>query len=203
VSDEHAHWDEVWREDDEGRSWFEPAAARSLAAVAAVAPPDAAVIDVGGGASRLVDGLLDRGHPDPVVADISGRALEHARRRLGDRAAAATFVEADVRTLALGRRFDVWHDRAVLHFLVDAVDREAYVEAMDRHLRVGGHAVVATFAPDGPTACSGLPVRRYDAEAIAALLGPGYRLVSHGREDHATPSGDVQPFVRAVLRREA
>ena len=164
-------------------------------------PSDAAILDAGGGASRLAGELLVRGFSDVTVTDISAAALARARAELGERADAVTWVQGDLRTLDLGRRFDLWHDRAVLHFQVEATDRAAYLDTLGRSLAGGGYAVIATFGPEGPTSCSGLPVRRYDADALVAELGPEYELELAEIVTHPTPGGDVQQFLYAVLRR--
>jgi trans-aconitate methyltransferase len=151
-------------------------------------------VDVGGGASRLVDALRDADHEHVTVLDVAAAALERAQRRLGARAAAVSWVVADATGWQPDGEYDVWHDRALFHFLVRTEDRAAYRAALLSALRTGGHAIFATFAPDGPERCSGLPVVRYDAEALAAELGPALALVEGFREDHVTPGGRVQRF---------
>jgi SAM-dependent methyltransferase len=201
--DPSASWEDRWRDREPDEvSWFQAVPTTSLELLAAVAPDrDAHVVDVGGGASTLVDHLLDRGWGHLTVVDVAERPLELARRRLGERAATVRWVVADARDLALDEPADVWHDRAVLHFLVDDADREAYVARVTANLVGGGHAVVSTFAPEGPATCSGLPVRRDDADGIAATFGSGFELVDRRAEDHVTPAGVHQAFVYAVLRR--
>ncbi len=201
--DTETHWTKVWTDDDgSGRSWFQESPARSLELIRSVAPPPAAVLDVGAGSSRLVDALLDDGYPRPAVLDITEAALAHTRRRLGDRAGMVDWIVADVTTLDVDRTFDVWHDRAVLHFLVDPADQARYADAVKRHVRPGGHVVLATFSPDGPTSCSGLPVQQHDAASLRALLGDRWVLAHDHLEQHTTPSGAVQEFTWAVFRRE-
>jgi ubiquinone/menaquinone biosynthesis C-methylase UbiE len=182
--------------------WFQSEPEPSLtlieeAGLAAGAP----IVDVGGGASRLAGALLRAGHTDVTVADLSANALQAARRELGDRADEITWVDADVRSHDFGRRFQLWHDRATLHFMVDAADRDAYVETMRRSLAPGGHLILATFGPDGPTRCSGLPVHRYGAAELQGLLGDDFELVFERLRDHTMPSGAVQQFQHAHLRR--
>lgn len=155
---------------------------------------DAGVIDVGGGASVLVDFLLDAGFSKLAVLDISAAALEHARRRLGKRADSVEWLEADVTTFQPARQFGLWHDRAVFHFLTDEVDRQKYVQALKRTLTLGGQVVIATFALDGPPKCSGLEVARYDAASICAELGAEFRLVEQASETHTTPWETEQKF---------
>ncbi len=196
------HWQRVYaqRQPDEV-SWFQRSASTSLELIeAALPPPGGAVLDVGGGASPLAGELLDRGYRDVTVADISGRALERARAALDARGGEVTWAEADVRDHDFGREFDLWHDRALFHFMVEEADREGYLRTLRRSLRRRGHIVLATFGPDGPTACSGLPVRRYDAGALATALGGDFELLASRTETHVTPRGAAQQFVFALLR---
>ena len=197
------HWQRVYgsRAEDEV-SWFQVRPLASLALIsAAAAGPDARIVDVGGGASRLVDALLDAGHRGVTVLDIAEGALFLARRRLGPRAAAVEWITADVTTWQPGAPFDVWHDRAVFHFLTLPEDREAYRATLRRALRPGGQAIVATFSTAGPERCSGLPVVRYEPETLASELGPELRLVQSAREEHLTPGGKLQRFQYSRLVR--
>jgi SAM-dependent methyltransferase len=136
-----------------------------------------------------------------TVLDVSARALELARADLGEAAAEVNWVEADVRSHDFGRRFDLWHDRGVFHFMVEPADRDAYLAALERTLRPGGHLILATFGPQGPTTCSGLPVHRYDAESLTATLGGEYEVVSSRLAEHRTPSGRSQQLLHAHMRR--
>ena len=195
-SERRDHWQGVYatRAPDEV-SWYQPRPATSLGLIARTGlGPGASVIDVGGGASRLVDALLDAGYTRVAVLDIAEVALERARDRLGERAARVEWLAADITLFRPERRFDLWHDRALFHFLVDASDRQAYREALGAALRPGGQVIVGTFALDGPDRCSNLPVARYDAAAMARELGPGYRLLETLAEEHVTPAGTVQRF---------
>jgi SAM-dependent methyltransferase len=198
------HWQRVWttRQPD-AVSWFEPDAARSLDLIFGVArAPGAAIIDVGGGASVLVDGLLAAGFRNLTVLDVSAAALAVSRARLGPAASHVRWLEADLMTVDLApRKFDVWHDRAVFHFLTDLRDRDRYVDLLRKSLRAGGHVVMATFASDGPEQCSGLQVTRYDAPQLADALGPSFELVRYRRAVHSTPAGASQSFLHALLRR--
>ena len=197
-------WRETWTDrDPEAVSWFEPVPQRSLELIAdsGVAREDP-IVDVGGGASRLVDDLLAAGYRDLSVLDIADEPLALARRRLGDQAAHVAWIVADVRAWEPPRRYALWHDRAVLHFLVDPDDRDRYVQRVRTALAPGGAAVIATFAPDGPVQCSGMPVQRYDAEQLESLLGGGFTLVYHHYDTHRTPSGADQRFVYVLLRRD-
>lgn len=161
-------------------------------------PPGAPIIDVGGGTAGLAAELLEQGHTDVTVADISAEGLARARERFSE-ADRATWVVADVRDHDFDRRFALWHDRAVFHFMVAAEDREGYLRTMRRSLESGSHIVIATFGPEGPERCSGLPVARYSADELAAVIGDWAELESSHKEDHRTPSGTVQQFLFAHL----
>ena len=199
-----AHWEAVYADRSPSTlSWYQPRAELSMQLIAKAAiTPAGRIIDVGGGASVLAGDLLDAGYRDVTVLDISAAALAGARARLGERASEVTWVEADVidAPLPVGR-FDLWHDRAVFHFLIEPADRRAYVRALHRALRPGGHAIIATFAEDGPERCSGLPVRRYGPEQLRSQLGETFELVAHEREEHLTPGGAVQRFQYGLFRR--
>ena len=191
------HWEGVYgsRTFDQV-SWYQPVPERSLRHIEdAKADRDAAIIDVGGGASTLVDHLLDAGFTDVTVLDISERALQQARHRLGAQEGAVNWVVADVRTFLPDREFSIWHDRAVLHFLTDADDRARYVEALRRALLPGATLVLSTFGPEGPLKCSGLQICRYDVDMLTELLGPCFELQDHEFEDHETPAGAKQQFL--------
>jgi SAM-dependent methyltransferase len=198
------HWERIYEEKaPEALSWYQPVPNTSLELIEkARVARDAAILDVGGGASSLAGRLLDAGYTDVTVADISSAALDRARAALGPDADRVTWVEADVRDHDFGRRFDLWHDRAVLHFMVEPADRDGYLEVLRRTLRLGGHLILATFGPEGPTRCSGLPVSRYGAPALAEVL-PEFELLSSRIEVHHTPSGTPQQFLYAHLRRAA
>jgi hypothetical protein len=185
-------------------SWHqrEPALSLELLDALGVGPSDA-VVDVGAGSSSLVDGLLERGFEDLTVLDVAEAALAIARARLGVRADAVAWVHADVREWRPARRYDAWHDRALFHFLVDEDDRRRYVETLRHAVTTGGAVVIATFASDGPPTCSGLAVARYDADGLAAVLGPGLEPAAARREEHVTPAGRVQPFTWAAFRLRA
>ena len=196
-----AHWDAAYANGDDGRSWVQERPTESLEAVAAIAPsPDAPLIDVGGGSSRLTAALLDAGHSDITVLDVSEAALGLARRRLGSRANMVTWLATDLLNWQPTRRYAIWHDRALLHFFTDAADRARYVDRLRSALRPGGHAIIATFAPGGPDHCSGLPVQRSSAQEIADLLGHDCQLLGAQVREHRTPSGSVQPFTWVIAR---
>lgn len=198
-----AHWEQVYAaRAADAVSWYQPHAATSLRLVAGTGvEKSAALVDVGGGASVLVDGLLEAGYTDLAVLDLSGAALAAARSRLGERAAPVRWIEADVTRAELPpRAFDVWHDRAAFHFLTDPADRQAYVGVLRHALRPGGHVIIATFAEDGPERCSGLPVQRYSPSQLHAQVGEDFRLLTSEREEHRTPGGAVQRFQYSVFR---
>jgi SAM-dependent methyltransferase len=203
VALDRAHWEETYAEKAPNRvSWFQDRPVRSLDLIkAAGLEPTAGIIDVGGGASNLADELLRIGYSDVTVADISARALERARDELGPDGLRVHWLQADLRTCDFARTFDLWHDRAVFHFMVTAPDREAYLAALRRALAPGGHVVILTFGPAGPPECSGLPVQRYDADTLQATLGAEFRRLSSGLEAHKTPSGSEQQFLYAHLVR--
>lgn len=199
------HWQRVYTEKDPSQvSWYEPVLERSLALVGeARLDHDAAILDAGGGASTLASDLLEAGYTDITVADISGSSLDEAKAQLGESADRVTWIEADIRNHDFGRRFDLWHDRALFHFMVEPRDRDAYVQTVRQTLRPGGHLLIATFGPDGPHRCSGLPVARYGATELSQTIGDDFELLMSGLEDHQTPSGNDQQFLYANLRRVA
>ena len=197
------HWEGVYATRPTTEvSWFEREPATSLRMINALGLRlSAAIVDVGAGASLLVDRLLARGFSDLTVLDISPHVLDEVRERLGEWAGQVTFVAHDLLTWEPDRRFDLWHDRAVFHFLVDVADQDRYVQLAGRTVRRGGAVIVAGFAEDGPTQCSGLPVSRHSADDLAATFRPFFTLITHEREEHVTPAGIVQPFAWATLRR--
>ena len=200
---DRAHWEETYAEKEPDRvSWFQDRPVRSLDLIeAAGLERTASIIDIGGGASNLAAELLRIGYGDVTVADISAGALDRARDALGPDGPRVHWLQADVRTCDFARTFDLWHDRAVFHFMVTASDREAYLAALRRALAPAGHVVIMTFGPAGPPQCSGLPVQRYDADTLQATVGAEFRLLSSGLEAHRTPSGNEQQFLYAHLAR--
>jgi len=203
--DRQAHWQHVYTsKNEQAVSWFEVVPQVSLDLIHATgAGPDAAIVDIGGGASRLVDALLDEGFHDLTVLDISQEALEKTTARLGARAAPLHWIAADVTRWEPTRQYDLWHDRAALHFLTDTKEQAAYAERVKRAVKAGGHVIISTFAPDGPDRCSGLPVVRHDAESLSKLLGPAFKLIESRRHEHHTPGGAVQRFQFSRFRRVA
>lgn len=203
--DPRSHWEHVYRTKLSTQvSWYQPHALRSLDLIRRVSPPpNGPVIDVGGGASTLIDDLLDAGYRDLTVLDISAAALAKSKSRLETRAARVRWIEADVLEAQLPRAgYTVWHDRAVFHFLTTAGDRARYVARVLHAVQVGGFVLVATFADDGPTRCSGLDVARYSPEALHAEFGTDFCLVASEREEHVTPAGTRQAFVYCLCRLE-
>lgn len=194
---ERAHWDDVYaRRSPESLSWFQAQAALSLELIERMQlQRDAPILDVGAGASTLVDGLLARGYSDITLLDISDQALEVTRRRIEPRVV-TTVVENVIAWKPL-RRYAVWHDRAVFHFLTDEAERIAYRKTLSDALAERAHVVIATFALDGPERCSGLPVQRYSVEQLSDEFSDQLRLLSARREKHITPAGGEQPFVYA------
>ena len=203
------HWDSVYGAREEAAlTWFEDVPGLSLSLIRDLAQLDDPVIDIGGGASRLVDHLLAEGYRNITVLDLSQAALEVSRARLGDRADRVTWIAADITTWQPEpEAYALWHDRAAFHFLTEPDQRAAYVAAMAAALRPGGHAVIMTFAEDGPERCSNLPVQRYSPDTLAgevARHAPGLFAQVHGaRRVHRTPKGAAQAFQVSVLRRGA
>jgi SAM-dependent methyltransferase len=196
------HWQNVYRRKGENEvSWFQESPAPSLELIAqAGASPTSAILDIGGGASRLVDHLIDRGFQDVTVLDLSEAALEAAKERLGKIAAQVHWIVADATIWEPQHAYDIWHDRAAFHFLTEDHDRAAYVARLERALAIGGHAIIATFALDGPERCSDLPVARYDPESLGQTLGPTFELIHSRRHAHATPWGSHQSFQFSTFR---
>ena len=196
------HWNRFYarRRPDEA-SWFQTVPERSLELIREYATKDARILDVGGGTSKLVDHLLDHDYAGVSVLDISAAPLEAAKQRLGERARRVHWIVSDISIEPPLEAVDVWHDRAVLHFLTTPEAQTAYVETAASTVVPGGTVIVATFALDGPEKCSGLPVKRHDGTSLARLFGPRFELVEERPESHVTPKGAEQRFCWAVLRR--
>lgn len=203
MTSRQAHWDGVYRDrDPEQVSWYQEDPAESLRLIASTGLPlSSRIVDVGGGASRLADGLLHRGYTNLTVLDVSATALAHAAERLGDRAGLVTWVPGDVTERQWDVNFDLWHDRAVFHFLCDEADRAEYVERSRCAVPEGGHVIIATFGLDGPERCSGLPIERYSPGSLSRALGPGFEAVEFVEELHRTPAGEEQHFLYGHFRR--
>ena len=204
--DTQQHWETIYGSKAEGQlSWYRPHLEISLALIERAAKGDraAGIIDVGGGSSTLVDDLITRGFRNVTVLDISQAALDKAQSRLGAGAGRVHWLHADITQSRLPERaFDVWHDRAVFHFLTDPADRTAYVQNAAKAVKPGGHVIVSTFGPEGPTKCSGLDVVRYDADALHDEFGPRFQLVESSQEIHDTPLGTHQQFLYCWCRLE-
>jgi len=200
--DRRSHWETVYHTNQATEvSWFEAEPATSLALIQSVAPEGGKIIDVGGGASLLVDRLVAAGNWDVTVLDVSATALEVAQARLQDKADRVQWIQADITEVLQLDGYDVWHDRAVFHFLTATEDRASYLARLHRALRPGGHVVLGTFALQGPEKCSGLPVCRYDVQSLATTLGANYSLVQQLEHSHLTPGGKAQLFTFAVFRK--
>jgi len=203
MADRRQHWESVYRSraaDQVG--WFQPLAASSLRLIEESAGGDACIIDVGGGASVLVDGLLEAGYRNLTVLDLAESALAASRARLGTRAQSVRWVAGDITRIDLSTaHYDVWHDRAVFHFLTDPADRARYVAQVLKSVKPGGHVIVATFGPGGPLQCAGLDVVRYAPDALHAEFGAPFRLLRHETEIHHTPTGQEQEYVYCYCRR--
>jgi ubiquinone/menaquinone biosynthesis C-methylase UbiE len=198
------HWEKVYStKATDAVSWFQEHAKESMKLIRGTGiPRSAAIIDVGGGASTLVDDLLFAGYSALTVLDISATALAAAKIRLGQKAASVRWLEANITNTTLPTHdYDLWHDRAVFHFLTTQAERLAYIEAVMRAVKPGGHVIVATFDENGPTQCSGLPVMRYNADTLHAEFGIAFNLLRHEKEDHHTPFGTVQKFIYCYCRK--
>ncbi len=202
--DSKQHWEQVYQGKPPTEvSWYQAEPTLSLSLIQSVADRHGRVIDIGGGASLLVDRLVAEGFDRVAVLDIAGAALDAAKRRLGELAPRVEWLEADITAAPELGKCDVWHDRAVFHFLTSTADRRKYIDAAARTVIEGGHVIIATFALDGPSRCSGLDVQRWDAKSLAAELGKPFELVREATETHSTPQGKPQSFVYASFRRAA
>ena len=205
TDDRKLHWENVYSTRGETDvSWFQENPAPSLELIKHVgAKHSDAIVDVGGGASRLVDSLLTEGFRDLTVLDLSAAALDTARKRLGAKGDEVTWIAGDATLWEPPRAYDIWHDRAAFHFLTDVADQAAYIERLRRGLKIGGHLIMGTFALDGPERCSGLPVARHSSDSLAELAGAGFELIDSRRHDHSTPWDSVQKFQFSTFRRIA
>ena len=200
------HWESVYRRKrDQDVSWYRDHLENSLRLIKDTGVGrDASIIDIGGGSSTLVDDLIEEGYADLSVLDISSEALQRSRERLGSKAEDVEWLVADVTEVDLPPgRYDVWHDRAVFHFLTDKKEREKYIDLVMRSVKPGGHIIIASFGTNGPTRCSGLEVVRYSPEAIHNEFGKDFTVVKDLLEEHRTPSGSIQEFVYCYCRKIA
>ena len=200
--DRVAHWENVYStKQTTDVSWFEAEPTTSLGLIDRLLPMGGRMIDVGGGASFLVDRLVAKGSWDVTVLDIASSALEHARNRLGENSSKVHWLCDDIIQTTRLAKYDVWHDRAVFHFLTNPNDRQAYLNRLNESVVSGGYFSVATFAPDGPEKCSGLPVCRYSVDQLENVVGRGFKLVSSAEHGHMTPTGKTQLFTLAVFQK--
>jgi SAM-dependent methyltransferase len=199
-----AHWQGVYTSKGEQEvSWYQDNPAPSLELIAlAGASSQTSIVDIGGGASRLVDHLLARDFQRLTVLDLSAAALDASKARLGENAQKVRWEVADITRWNPPERYDIWHDRAAFHFLTDAADQSAYAGRVKQAVAPGGHVIIGTFAPDGPERCSGLPIVRHDAASLSAILGADFKLIDERRHDHVTPWGAIQRFQFGTFRRD-
>lgn len=199
----HAHWENVYATKDEHAvSWFQKRPHISLDLIRATSVnADASIIDIGAGASRLVDALINWGFKAVTVLDLSEKALATSKARLGVSGTHVRWVAANVTKWEPSQTYDVWHDRAAFHFLTETEDQAAYVERVQKAVRPGGHVIIGTFAPDGPERCSGLPVVRHDSTTLEKVLGRSFELIERRRHDHQTPAGVTQRFQFSRFQR--
>jgi len=197
------HWQGIYSTKAEADvSWFQKSPVLSIELIKKFNHgPAAQIVDIGGGTSRLVDALLDNGFRSITVLDLSEAALKKAKDRLEQKANSVTWIVDDATSWEPPAIYDVWHDRATFHFLTEKQARDAYLLRLERNLKIGGHVIIATFAPDGPERCSGLPIVRYSPETLAETLGDKYELVESRHDDHLTPWGAPQSFQFSVFRR--
>jgi len=202
--DSRTHWEKIYGEKAPNAvSWYRPHLETSLSLIERVASRDSAIIDVGGGESTLVDDLLSHGHENVTVLDVSQTAIDANKTRLGKASERVHWLVADITKAQLAQSaYDVWHDRAVFHFLTAPNDRVAYVRQAARAVKPGGHVIVSTFGPEGPTKCSGLDVVRYDAESLHREFGGHFRLLESTKELHQTPFGTIQQFLYCHCKLE-
>ena len=202
--DRKSHWENVYdKKTPQEVSWYQIEPKRSLELIASTGISHAAkIIDVGGGASVLVDKLLYQGFRDLTVLDVSSKALDYAKERLLNVAVAVKWIEADVTEFQSPQQYDLWHDRAVFHFLTDSEDRKKYMQNLNKALTSGGHVIIAAFSIDGPPKCSGLTVERYNAEKLSDMLGDGFDLIKSVNEVHMTPWNTEQTFTYFCFIKE-
>ena len=203
TSERQAHWQTLYQTNDERNvSWFQENPAISLDFIRATGVDvGASIIDIGGGASRLANVLIDEGFGSLTVLDLSEQALATSRERIGARAPQVSWIVADVTTWQPDARYDIWHDRAAFHFLTKPGERAAYAACVQKTVKPGGHVIIGTFALDGPERCSGLPVERHDAASLSLTLGASFNLRESRRQNHQTPGGNLQRFQFSWFQR--
>ncbi|HAT1926169.1 TPA: class I SAM-dependent methyltransferase [Legionella pneumophila] len=198
-----SHWQSIYTEKlPQDVSWFQQEPTISLKLIQRFCDKNAQIIDVGGGASVLVDHLLKLGYSNLAVLDISGKAIEHAKKRLHDQAIKVKWFEKDITEFIPPHTYDIWHDRAVFHFLTDIKSRQLYVNVLKKSIKPGAYSIIATFAKDGPTQCSGLDIVQYDESSIRDELGDGFVLLESQFEVHITPAGREQRFIYFAFQRK-
>ncbi len=205
MSDFKTHWENIYKtKSPQEVSWYSPHLAKSLELIQSFnLPKNAAIIDIGGGASTFPDDLLAEGFHDVTVLDISSEALEVSKKRLGNKASTIQWLESDVTKASIPvSRYDLWHDRAVFHFLTKLEDRQKYVNCLDKALKPGGHALIATFGPSGPLKCSGLEIVRYSTESLQKEFGDGFLLEKHSIEIQKTPFYSTQQFLYCLFKKK-
>lgn len=195
------YWNEVYQTKETDKvSWYQAEPNASLEAIALCGARSLSVIDIGGGASRLVGALLDQRRRDITVLDVSTKALTLSRLRLGAEGDQVSWISADITKWKPRRQWDIWHDRAVFHFLTESRDRQAYLQALKAAVPSGGHVILASFAPEGPDQCSGLPVQKYTPDEMVEVLGADFELQRCWGETHAPPGGGEQAFTWCLFR---
>lgn len=204
VDDSKEHWEDVWtRKKSNQVSWHQEYPKTSIELILSTNPSrDSRIIDVGGGDSNLVSKLLDLGFKNITVLDISAKALDRAKERLGKNAEMITWVESDIREFDTNERYDIWHDRALLHFLTSEEDLKNYVELTRKHVKEGGHLIISTFSTNGPMMCSGLDTKQFSEESMKKLFSNGFEHVKSFEEEHKTPFGASQIFIYTVFRKK-
>lgn len=203
MQDMKEYWENVWtRKKSNEVSWYQKDPKISIDLILSTnLSKDARIIDVGGGDSNLVDRLLDRGFKDITVLDISAKALERTKERLGKNAEMVKWIECDIRELESGDRYDVWHDRALLHFLTSEEDLKNYVELTRKYVKEGGYLILSTFSTKGPMMCSGLDTKQFSEESMKKLFSSGFEHVKSFEEKHMTPFGTDQIFIYSVFKK--
>lgn len=205
TNERKSHWENIYQtKAPDAVSWYQGSPDKSLELIARsrIFKSDP-IIDIGGGTSMLVDNLIARNYLDVTVLDISGAALRHAQKRLGEKSSRVNWIEGDILQVNLpSEHFCLWHDRAVFHFLTNKEDRRTYIRLMDQSVKSGGHIIIATFAADGPLRCSGLDVVRYSPDTLSSELGEKFSLIENFCEEHSTPSGAIQPFSYCLFAKK-
>lgn len=204
ISQRKAHWDKIYTSKDHKEvSWYQESPSISLALLKQIGvAEDDAIIDIGAGASTLVDALIEQGYEDISILDISDNALDIVKQRLADKADIPKYYTADVTEFSPARQFDVWHDRAVFHFLTQQSDKEKYVQRLSELLKPTGRAIIGTFSLNGPNQCSGLDIEQYDELMIAKLMGTQLELIDSCVDVHTTPGGATQEFMYFLLKNK-